>query len=278
MAMTTVRPSVILICALIATLVSTAPLKSSAMTINQREYFLMGDQMLESDLVLKSMERETEKKIDSAPMAGRPLKVETWQDGVIPISFGRDVEPPLQALVIKACQEWAHAAPALSCRLGSYKNQTLKVTRSFLGNSSGCWSMLGQGAYFMGLRRHMNLGYGCDRYAVVLHEMGHVLGFTHEHQRADRDQYIEIHSENVSDPYVGFGMKLNFDRQKTDLVTGYDFLSIMHYHRDAFSKNGRDTIVPKPPYASMITRIGNSTELSPLDISAIRKLYPIRSH
>jgi hypothetical protein len=32
-------------------------------------------------------------------------------------------------------------------------------------------------------------------YQVALHELGHVLGLQHKHQRADRDTYIDVNAE-----------------------------------------------------------------------------------
>ena len=49
----------------------------------------------------------------------------------------------------------------------------------------------------------------------------------------------------------------------------YDYGSIMHYPRRAFSKNGRDTIVPKNPRAV----IGQRRGLSRTDIDEIKKFY-----
>ena len=43
----------------------------------------------------------------------------------------------------------------------------------------------------------MSLGEGCHRKGVVIHELLHALGMTHEHCRADRNEFIRINMENI---------------------------------------------------------------------------------
>ena len=65
------------------------------------------------------------------------------------------------------------------------------------------------------------------------------------------------------------GFAHNFDQHildGTDLGD-YDFGSIMHYPRDAFSKNGEDTIVPKGDHA-----IGQRQGLSAGDIAGVKNV------
>jgi len=51
-----------------------------------------------------------------------------------------------------------------------------------------------------GLRQTVSLDDKCilsGAPGVVIHELMHVLGFYHEHQRPDRDKYVSINLDNV---------------------------------------------------------------------------------
>jgi hypothetical protein len=60
------------------------------------------------------------------------------------------------------------------------------------------------------------------------HELGHVLGFHHEHQRWDRDRFVTIHYEHVKP-----GRESDYNWiPKTNWIAAtanYDYRSIMHY-------------------------------------------------
>ena len=44
----------------------------------------------------------------------------------------------------------------------------------------------------------VSLGTGCKTAGKVSHETMHALGFIHEHQREDRDDYIKVNYDNIA--------------------------------------------------------------------------------
>ena len=107
-------------------------------------------------------------------------------------------------------------------------------------------------------------------HASLLHELGHLIGFYHEHQRPDRDNYIQIHYQNLakSSYYVQF--------QKYDFETygAYDFASIMHYSLDIFAKFGTHTIevLPNATVPEGVP-VGHVSTISELDAEKARMMY-----
>lgn len=102
----------------------------------------------------------------------------------------------------------------------------------------------------------------------VAHEICHALGILHEQQRSDRASFVTIHWENIKEEN-----KFNFEPsplQPLD-VRGYDYRSIMHYPRFAFSDNNLPTITPIP---NRFQDIGQRGKLSDGDIHSINDLYP----
>lgn len=58
-----------------------------------------------------------------------------------------------------------------------------------------CWSYVGK----MESGQLLSLAPGCDHKAVIEHELLHALGFYHEQSRQDRDDYVNIHLDQVVD-------------------------------------------------------------------------------
>uniref|UniRef100_A0AAY4ED92 Metalloendopeptidase n=1 Tax=Denticeps clupeoides TaxID=299321 RepID=A0AAY4ED92_9TELE len=131
-------------------------------------------------------------------------------------------------------------------------------------SSLRCYSSLGRQGGQQTVSLNTN---GCIYNGVIQHELNHALGFYHEHTRSDRDQHVTINYANIVP-----GMAYNFDKQNTNNQnTPYDYSSVMHYAKDAFTiKYGLDTITPIPDSS---VPIGQRVDLSSIDILRINKLY-----
>lgn len=113
----------------------------------------------------------------------------------------------------------------------------------------------------------------------ILHELMHVLGFVHEHQRPDRDQYVKVKCEHLM-PNVTQDFRRLRSHVINEAIDGdhYDFKSIMHYRLDHFSIDGQRTLEPiDPEYLRAMgieeDDIGRMVGLSKNDVRRIRVLY-----
>ncbi|XP_060924094.1 low choriolytic enzyme-like [Limanda limanda] len=132
---------------------------------------------------------------------------------------------------------------------------------------SGCYSYVGRrgNGQTVSLSRR-----GCVFRSVIQHELLHAIGFNHEQTRSDRDEHVRIQLQNVIP-----GMEHNFRKIQTrNLGTAYDYNSIMHYTRYAFSRNREPTIVPIP---DANVAIGRASQMSPTDIVRVNRLYQCNS-
>lgn len=111
----------------------------------------------------------------------------------------------------------------------------------------------------------------------VTHEIGHALGFVHEHQRADAALYVKVIAENTNST-----QELRSEAQNSRILSDiYDYESIMHYHPTAWGKtlNGEklttlefiNTDYPPPPDIEYI--LANGISISQNDRIAANQFY-----
>ncbi|VDO79756.1 unnamed protein product, partial [Haemonchus placei] len=122
----------------------------------------------------------------------------------------------------------------------------------------------------VGGRQQVSLADECIDYATIIHELMHVIGFIHEHQREDRDGYVNIFYQNIIP-----GANSDFDKLTSLDLTyygePYDYLSIMHYEKNEGSRNGQNTIEAKD--ARYTNLMGKSTDFSESDLKRVNRAY-----
>jgi len=138
----------------------------------------------------------------------------------------------------------------------------------YCGGDIGMW---GVGAQNLSLER----GRGCVNAGVTIHEFMHALGFNHEHTRPDRDDWIDIHKENIKKESL-HNFEPDYDISWT-ADEPYDYYSIMHYAPKDFSNNGLDTITAKPGkgYVDLgeCQRMGQRCHMTDTDAKQLNILY-----
>ncbi|XP_063859750.1 zinc metalloproteinase nas-4-like isoform X1 [Scylla paramamosain] len=151
-----------------------------------------------------------------------------------------------------------------------------QVTKDYLliwpmEKPKGCWSFVGKrgGQQVVSLQAPDEHSKRCFiSLGKVIHELLHALGMFHEQARPDRDDHIDIITENIIPDYIG-----NFKKQSADNATfpfSYDYNSVMHYGSNFFSYNlNKPTIIPKVKGA----KIGQRIMISKLDCLKLNELY-----
>ncbi|KFO27352.1 astacin-like metalloendopeptidase [Fukomys damarensis] len=176
----------------------------------------------------------------------------------VPFLLSSKYDEPSRRVILEAFAEFER----FTCiRFVAYQGQ-----RDFVSiiPMAGCFSGVGRS----GGMQVVSLAPACLRRGrgIVLHELMHVLGFWHEHARADRDRYIRVNWHEILP-----GFEINFVKSRSsNMLAPYDYSSVMHYGRLAFSRRGEPTIIPL--WAPSV-HIGQRWNLSTSDIARVRRLY-----
>ncbi|XP_020491307.2 meprin A subunit beta [Labrus bergylta] len=179
----------------------------------------------------------------------------------IPYYMEDDLEINAKGVILKAFEQYR----LKTCI--DFKPWSGEANYISIFKGSGCFSSVGNRK--VGKQR-LSIGRNCDRIATIEHEFLHALGFWHEQSRSDRDDYVKIMWDRISE-----GKEHNFntydDTTSSSLGVPYDYGSMMHYSKNAFRNGTEPTIVTKIPAFSDV--IGQRMEFSDSDLLKLHRLY-----
>ncbi|XP_045197843.2 uncharacterized protein LOC123552331 [Mercenaria mercenaria] len=187
----------------------------------------------------------------------------TWRNATVPYMFASDIAKKSRSAIRKAMR----TIEKQTCiRFKKRKLRDEDYVRFI--SEPGCWSSVGR----VGGEQKVSIGLGCERLGTAIHEISHALGFWHEQARPDRDEYVRIIKENISPRYLP-----DFSKANKTLVTSrgfpYDYESVMHYSKKAFTNLGDDTIKVIGIGRKLKMRIGQRDALSNIDIAQLKDMY-----
>ncbi|KAM7538912.1 hypothetical protein Aperf_G00000048657 [Anoplocephala perfoliata] len=213
----------------------------------------------------ESAEEVEDRPLQRVRRAATAYKSRTWPYGIIPYVIQANFTSETKATIMKAMRHWEnHTCLSFVEREPQHKSYII-----FTVKPCGCCSYVGRRSEDE--PQAISIGKNCDKKGIVIHELGHVIGFWHEHTRPDRDDHVEILLDNVVE-----GQDFNFKKMDSGEVNSlrepYDYSSIMHYAKGTFAKANKDETIrpkaccPRPP-------IGQRIQLSPGDVRQTNKLY-----
>ncbi len=182
-----------------------------------------------------------------------------WKNGVIPYEIDIENYPVSEigrAEILAGIQIWNIANTGF--RLIPRTSERDYVV--FGEDPEACYSNVGR----VGKKQYINchLENRAFNKGSIAHEIGHVIGFFHEHMRSDRDNYVTVLSSD----------KNNYAKKSEENVFGkYDFDSIMHYpYRD---NEMIEKKFVKDYFTGSKSSPGQRENLSSTDIAAAKYLY-----
>ena len=161
---------------------------------------------------------------DAAHMMAISERPQPWPGGVIPYDISK-LTPDQQSMALRGMQRWMDTGASIKFVPRTTEFEYVNFTgQTNAGNNTS------QVGFKKGVRTDINITAFWWRQMewMPAHELGHVLGFFHEHERWDRDQFVTIHYENIKP-----GRAHDYDWiPKTNWLASslpYDYRSIMHY-------------------------------------------------
>ncbi len=218
-----------------------------------------GDMLLGNVADAPPSSRSTDKSIHAS--TGYAFWTWTWRNAIVPYEIGPGFSEADARNIRAAVDHWNQETVYW---LRPRRGEADYVYFDSDG-SHGCLGSLGK----QWGKSPVYLAGDCRSREIIIHEIGHTIGLGHEHNRRDRDRYVDVFLDNVWQQHTHV---FDIDWSSESLFE-YDVHSIMHYGSRIFSRNGMRTMALKDgsdlPY---------NTNLSQTDVAGATRLLHRGKH
>ena len=193
-----------------------------------------------------------------------------WPNAIIPYTVDVKFNQHFFSLVKKGMEKIENT----SCIKFEKINESSQISDYVkIKNHFGCYSQTGR----VGGVQVLGLGFACftDNGHTVLHHLLKTVGLPYEHNRPDRDEYIQVYADKII-PSKKKSFRKRTEPSLTDKLNfEYDFFSIMHYSIFDFSINPslEPSFLPNENFILNFTEIGTSEYLSDTDTLKVNAIY-----
>ncbi|XP_064632683.1 zinc metalloproteinase dpy-31-like [Lineus longissimus] len=191
----------------------------------------------------------------------KALRAETsyWPNAIIPYvidSSVSNISTTGQDVILSAMKHWSKET---CIRFEQYDKA--KHGKDFLSIKANNWCEAQLGC--LGGEQHVFVNAKCLTRGIMIHELGHTVGFIHEHNRPDRDEHVIIQWEKIKVKPEDYIKKSNM--LINTFGVPYDFRSIMQYRAIG------DELLAKDPRKQHL--MGQRKELSFRDKKLANLMY-----
>merc|ERR1712227_316966 len=139
-----------------------------------------------------------------------------WTNKEVPYYIGAGFSSYDRAQISAAMNDWM--------KYTCIRFRQANNDRNYIHIQGGGWCSSYVG--MSGGSQAVTLGNGCRVKSVIIHELGHAIGFQHEQTRHDRDSHVTIYPQNIQS-----WARFNFDKYPITVANNhgidYDYTSIM---------------------------------------------------